>query len=283
MTNKTDFTSHIDPKAPLVEIEQIKVSFGDRQILRGVDLKLMPGETVVILGGSGCGKSTLLSAIIGAVEPDSGTIKIFGKNKKDLEEQELDQLRLRLGILFQHGALFNSMTISENLSFVLREHTELSESEIKILVRMKLEMVDMRHAENLFPSEISGGMKKRAALARALCLDPMVMLYDEPGAGLDPVTLAGVDRCIKTLGRVLNMASLVVTHRISSAMNVADRMIYLHEGKVLADGPPEFIQNYEDKRIQQFLRGEADGPLTDKGNNNDYASSLLGMEVNGET
>lgn len=266
-------------REPMLEVRQLRVKFGDRHILRGVDFQLWPGETVIVLGGSGCGKSTLLSALIGAVTPHEGEIFLFGKNVAEMSEAERDRYRTRLGMLFQSGALFNSMTVGENLAFVLREHTELDENEVGILVRMKLEMVGMRHAEDLFPSEISGGMKKRAALARALCLDPKVMLYDEPGAGLDPVTLAGVDRCIGTLGRVLNMASLVVTHRIKSAMGIADRMIYLHEGQILAEGPPESIRDHEDARIQQFLRGEADGPLTEKGLDDDYGHSLLGTEL----
>lgn len=269
-----------EPKPePLLEVRQLRVSFGDRQILRGVDFALYPGETVIVLGGSGCGKSTLLSCLIGAVTPAAGEIYLFGQNVATLREAERDELRTKLGMLFQSGALFNSMTIGENLAFVLREHTSLDEDEISILVRMKLEMVGMRHAENLFPAEISGGMKKRAALARALCLDPKVMLYDEPGAGLDPVTLAGVDRCIGTLGRILNMASLVVTHRIKSAMGIANRMIYLHEGQILAQGPPEAIRDHADPRIQQFLKGEADGPLTERGLDDDYGHSLLGTEL----
>ncbi len=277
MPYEHEFIRDLNRDEPLLEIKDLHVSFGDRQILRGVDLKLMPAETVVILGGSGCGKSTMLSALIGAVTPQSGEIRLFGRNVDDLKEVEYDEYRTKLGILFQHGALFNSMSIFENLAFVLREHTVLDEEEIAIVVRMKLEMVGMRHAENLMPSEISGGMRKRAALARALCLDPMIMLYDEPGAGLDPVTLAGVDRCITTLGKVLNMASLVVTHRIKSALTIADRMIFLHDGRVLAEGTPVEIAEHEDPRIQQFLEGRADGPLTERGVNDDYVDALLGQ------
>jgi len=274
-----DPKSAIDTKQPLLEVADLHVSFGERKILRGVSLKLMPGETVVILGGSGCGKSTLLTALIGAVEPVKGDVLLFGRSVAEMSEAERDQYRTRMGILFQSGALFNSMTVFENLACVLREHTNLSEGEIEILVRMKLEMVGMRHAEELRPSEVSGGMKKRAALARALCLDPQVMLYDEPGAGLDPVTLAGVDRCITTLGQILNMASLVVTHRIKSALTIADRLVYLHEGQVLAEGSPDFLREHPDERIQQFLEGRADGPLNQRGMDDDYAHSLLGQEV----
>ncbi len=263
----------------LLEVEDLQVTFGDRPILRGVTFELFPGETLIIFGGSGCGKSTLLRSIAGAVEPVAGSIRLFGHSLLDDNEYERDQYRRRIGILFQSGALFNSMSVAENLALILREHTTLTEEEIEILVRMKLEMVGLRHAEELMPSEISGGMKKRAALARALCLDPEIMLYDEPGAGLDPVTLAGVDRLIKTLSRAFNMANIIVTHEIESALRLADRIIFLHEGVVIADESPLNLKINSDPRIQQFLLGKADGPLTEKGVEDDYAQALLGHKV----
>ncbi|MFN0057331.1 MAG: ABC transporter ATP-binding protein [Planctomycetota bacterium] len=269
-------TKHSD--GPLLEVEDIHLAFAGRPILRGVTLKVERGQTMVILGGSGCGKSTLLRVLVGAINPDRGTVRILGHDRSELSVPELDRLRIRLGMMFQSGALFHSMTVGENIACVLREHTAMTEEEIAIMVQVKLEMVGLRHAVDLLPDEISGGMRKRAALARALALDPQVMLYDEPGAGLDPVTLAGVDRLIDTLGRVLNMASVVVTHEMASAMRIADQMVYLHEGRVVAAGTPEEIRAHPDPRLQQFLAGSADGPLTAKGADDDFARSLIGAQ-----
>ena len=268
------------PEAEIVlEVEDLHVSFGDRAILQGITLRLHRGETVVIMGGSGCGKSTLLRSIIGAVELDSGDVRVLGSRFSELRGDALLQHRTRLGILFQSGALFHSMTVGENISMVLREHTPLDEEEIRMLVKMKLEMVGLRHAEDLLPDEISGGMKKRVALARALALDPEIMLYDEPGGGLDPVSLAGVDKLISTLGRARSIGSLVVTHRISSGLGIADRVIFLHQGRVLAEGSPEEITEHPDERVQQFLNGRADGPMGHDASSDGFATSLLGEAI----
>ncbi len=266
-------------KEPALEVRGLAVSYRGRPILRGVDLKLHRGETVVILGGSGCGKSTLFRAIIGALEPDSGEVLILGKSLASLTPAEQDEHRVRVAMLFQSAALFHSLTVGENIACVLREHTPLTEEEIAILVCMKLEMVGLRHAEDLYPSELSGGMKKRVGLARALALNPVVMLYDEPGAGLDPVTLACVDRLIVTLGRALNVASLVVTHEMSSVERIADRVIFLHQGKVLADLTPAKLKGYPDAMIQQFLNGSIEGPLSERGVSDGFSMALLGSEV----
>lgn len=266
------------PSELVLEIRDLHVSFGGRPVLRGVHLKLRRGETVVILGGSGCGKSTLFRAIIGAIEPDQGEIRILGQDIASLTPVELDEQRTRVGMLFQSAALFNSMTVGENISCVLREHTPLDDEEIQILVRMKLEMVGLRHAEPLMPSELSGGMKKRVAMARALALNPAIMLYDEPGAGLDPVTLACVDRLISTLGRALNIASLVVTHELLSIDRVAHRVVFLHDGRVVADLPPQEIRELPNAMIQQFLSAETVGPLSDQGVDDGFRMALLGKE-----
>ncbi|MEE8142331.1 MAG: ATP-binding cassette domain-containing protein, partial [Planctomycetota bacterium] len=235
-----------DERELLLDVRDLHISFKGRPVLRGVNLQLYRGETVVLLGGSGCGKSTLFRILIGAIKPDSGEITVLGKSLTGLHGEARDEVCKQVGILFQAGALFHSMSVGENIACVLREHTSLSEEEIALLVRMKLEMVGLRHAEELLPSEISGGMKKRVALARALALNPQIMLYDEPGAGLDPVTLAGVDRLIDTLGRALNISSMVITHRIHSAMRIAHRMVFLHKGLVLAEETPERMLEHDD-------------------------------------
>ena len=265
-----------DKSEAIVRVENVHVSFDGRKILRGVDLEVYRGETLVILGGSGCGKSTLLNCVTGSVVPDQGRVEVLGSSVDSMTERQLDSHRVKVGFLFQHGALFQSMTVRENLAAVLHEHTTLTEEEIDILVKMKLELVGLRHTVDLMPSQLSGGMRKRVALARALVLDPPLMLYDEPGAGLDPVSLAGVDRIIATLARVLGMTSLVVTHHMSSAMRIADRLIFLHGGQIVAQGTPEEFQTHDDPRLRQFLDGAAEGPLNDSEMDDDYAVSLLG-------
>ena len=265
-----------DKSEAIVRVENVHVSFDGRKILRGVDLEVFRGETLVILGGSGCGKSTLLNCVTGSVVPDHGRVEVLGSSVDSMTERQLDSHRVKVGFLFQHGALFQSMTVRENLAAVLHEHTTLTEEEIDILVKMKLELVGLRHTVDLMPSQLSGGMRKRVALARALVLDPPLMLYDEPGAGLDPVSLAGVDRIIATLARVLGMTSLVVTHHMSSAMRIADRLIFLHGGQIVAQGTPEEFQTHDDPRLRQFLDGAAEGPLNDSEMDDDYAVSLLG-------
>ena len=269
-------TQRSRPREVVLDVDDVGVSFGEHRILKGVSLKLHRGETMVIMGGSGCGKSTLLRCIIGSVEPDRGEVRVAGTRFSDLRGDALLAHRTKLGILFQSGALFHSMSVYENIAIVLREHTPLNEEEIAILVRMKLEMVGLRHAEDLLPSEISGGMKKRVALARAIALDPEIMLYDEPGAGLDPVTLAGVDRLISTLARVRSIGSLVVTHRIASGLSLADRVIFLHNGRILAEGTPDDIRAHPDPHIQQFLVGSAEGQGATAEATQCYKKSLLG-------
>jgi phospholipid/cholesterol/gamma-HCH transport system ATP-binding protein len=265
-------------EAPVVRISDLHVSFDGRSILRGIDLVVPRGETLVILGGSGCGKTTLLHCLTGAVRPDRGTVEVLGRPVAALAGAALDAHRVQVGFLFQHGALFESMTVRENIACVLREHTPLTAEEIEILIAMKLELVGLRHATDLLPAQLSGGMRKRVALARALSLDPPLMLYDEPGAGLDPISLAAVDRIIETLARVLGMTSLVVTHHIESALRIADRVIFLHGGQIVAEGPPETLEEHPDPRLRQFLEGSAEGPLSDPAQAEDFAISLLGKE-----
>jgi phospholipid/cholesterol/gamma-HCH transport system ATP-binding protein len=264
-------------------------TFGDQTVLRGVSFDVYPGETMVVMGGSGSGKSTLLRCIIGSHPIDSGQIRLYGQDICGLSEEAMDEVRKSFGILFQSGALFNSMTIAENVALPLQEHTDLDPSTIEIMVKIKLELVGLREHADKFPAQISGGMKKRAGLARALALDPRILFYDEPSAGLDPVTSAEIDRLIVGLARKVGVTSLVVTHEMDSAFTIADRMIMLDKGRILRAETRDWYDALrrtddahaaglpEDQRlIRQFLRGDAEGPITARKAATSYAEDLLG-------
>ncbi len=273
---------------PVISVRNLVKSFDGHVILDGINLDVMPGETMVIMGGSGSGKSTLLRLMIGSFAPDSGSISLFDTDICDVGEAELNEIRKKIGILFQSGALFNSMTIAENVALPLREHTALGGTIIDIQVKIKLELVGLREHADKLPSEISGGMKKRAGLARALSLDPRVLFYDEPSAGLDPVTSAEIDRLISNLAKKTGVTSVVVTHDMNSAFAIADRMAMLDQGKLVTI---ESRQWYDDLRtlessqglsethamIRQFLRGDAQGPITERRAATQYADDLLGI------
>jgi phospholipid/cholesterol/gamma-HCH transport system ATP-binding protein len=278
---------------PVIETVQLRKSFGGQCVLDNVNLSIQPGEIMVILGGSGCGKSTLLRILTGLLEPDKGTVKLFGQDISTVQDDELKAIRKRFGILFQSGALFNSLTISENVSLLLQEHTDLDQSTIDIMVKIKLELVSLREHADKMPAQLSGGMKKRAGLARALALDPAILFYDEPSAGLDPVTSAQIDQLIIDFTKKLNVTSVVVTHELDSAFTIADRMCMLDKGKVLKIGPrrqfealrdsdPDALTNEDDKIIRQFLRGDPDGPITKRSLTNDYADDLLMVSIKSE-
>ncbi len=286
-----------DPdQQPIVEICDLVKQFGDQVVLDGVNLTVMPGETMVVMGGSGSGKSTILRHMIGSLYPNSGEVKLLGHTLSALNEDELNEVRKKFGILFQSGALFNSMTVAENAALPLREHTMLDHNIIDIQVKIKLELVGLREHADKIPSQISGGMKKRAGLARALALDPQVLFYDEPSAGLDPVTSAEIDRLIIDLSKKLGVTSIVVTHEMDSAFAVADRMAMLERGRMLMvadreafeelrDWPQDRIQELDDRQqtIRQFLRGDAEGPITRRKAATNYAEDLLGGPVSDET
>lgn len=278
---------------PVIETAHLGKRFGGQCVLNDVNLSIQPGEIMVILGGSGCGKSTLLRILTGLLEPDRGTVKLFGQDISAIQDHELKAIRKRFGILFQSGALFNSLTISENVSLLLQEHTDLDQSTIDIMVKIKLELVSLREHADKMPAQLSGGMKKRAGLARALALDPAILFYDEPSAGLDPVTSAQIDQLIIDFTKKLNVTSVVVTHELDSAFTIADRMCMLDKGKVLKIGPraqfealrdsdPDDLTNEDDKLIRQFLRGDADGPITKRSLTNDYADDLLMVSLKSE-
>jgi phospholipid/cholesterol/gamma-HCH transport system ATP-binding protein len=227
------------------------------------------------MGGSGCGKSTLLRHLIGALEPDAGTVELFGQDLAALDEDGLNAIRKRFGVLFQSGALFNSLTVGENVLLPLREHTILQDEIARIVMKMKLELVGLRDFESLMPAQISGGMQKRVGLARALALDPEIIFYDEPGAGLDPIMAGVIDRLICDLSRKLGVTSVVVTHEMGSAFRIADRMIMLHDGRIVAQGMPAEIRGSSDPLVQQFIRGEPDGPIPLRCSRIEYETDLL--------
>ena len=269
---------------PVVRVANLVKRFGDRTVLDGVNLEVFPGEMIVIMGGSGCGKSTLLRNMIGSMVPEGGHVEIFGQNTSLLDENQLDEVRKRFGILFQSGALFNSMTVGENIALPLREHTDLDEATIGIMVMIKLEQVGLREAEDLMPSEISGGMKKRAGLARAVALDPEILFYDEPSAGLDPVTSAEIDQLMMDLAGKLGVTSVVVTHEMDSAFRIADRMVMLDKGVVLMEGKRQEFEDIRDNEstgdektnlIRQFLRGDSQGPITQRRQDSGYEEDIL--------
>ncbi len=276
----------------LIECREVAKLFDGRRVLDSVTLSVRRGETMVIMGGSGSGKSTLLRLIIGSMRPDLGAITMFGEDVGTLEREKLDEVRKRFGILFQSGALFNSMTLFENIALPIREHTDLPDNIIDIQVRIKLELVGLLEHASKYPAQISGGMKKRAGLARALALDPEILFYDEPSAGLDPVTSAQIDHLILDLTRKLGVTSVVVTHEMDSAFTIADRMAMLDRGRMLAVESREWFDRLRrmpeqealvlpdrERLIRQFLRGDAHGPLTERQNTGLLERQLLGDPI----
>ncbi|KPK42237.1 MAG: hypothetical protein AMJ78_03235 [Omnitrophica WOR_2 bacterium SM23_29] len=258
----------------VIKIEDLMKQFGGRKVLDGINLEVYKGETIVVMGGSGCGKSTLLRHIIGGIRPDSGRIYLFGKDITTTKENELDEIRKKFGMLFQSAALFDSLTVEENVSLPLREHTKLDEHIIKIIVKMKLELVGLRGFGHLYPAQISGGMKKRVGLARAIALDPEVVFYDEPTAGLDPIVGGVIDKLILDLSNKLSITSVVVTHDMNSVFRIADRIAMLHKGKILQVGTPEEIKNTTNEFVKQFITGSPEGPIAFFQGKEDYLEEL---------
>jgi len=259
---------------PIIKVEGLKKKFGDRQILNDVNLEIKKGEIFVIMGGSGCGKSTLLRHLTGAIKPDAGKVFLLGQEIETLNEDELDKIKKKIGMSFQSSALFDSMTVGENVSLALKEHTKLDQNVINIMVKMKLELVGLRGFENLMPSQLSGGMKKRVGIARAFAMDPEIVFYDEPTAGLDPIVTAVMDKLIIDLSKALSVTSVVVTHDMNSVFRIADRIIMLYEGKVLEDGTKDEIKNSKNPYVQQFVSGSPDGPIKFFQQKDDYLEQL---------
>lgn len=261
-------------KEVIAEVKDLVKKFGERTVLDGVNLKIYRGETCVIMGGSGCGKSTLLRHMIGNIKPTSGSVFLLGKEITHLYGQQLDEVRKKIGMSFQSSALFDSMNVGENVSLPLKEHTRLEKSVMDIMLKMKLELVGLRGFEDLMPSELSGGMKKRVGLARAIVMDPQIIFYDEPTAGLDPIVAAVIDKLIMDLSKKLQVTSVVVTHDMKSVMSIADRIVMLYEGRVLESGTPDEIRASKNEMVQQFITGSYDGPIKFFQQKDDYLENL---------
>jgi len=237
----------------MISVRDLHVNYGEREILHGVNFDVNRGETMVILGGSGSGKSTLLRTLVGLEKPSSGQIWIKGKDIAAIPLAEMDEIRKKIGMSFQGSALFGSMTVGENVALPLREHTKLEDSTIEIMLRLKLEQVGLQGFEYYMPSQLSGGMKKRAAVARALAMDPEILFFDEPSAGLDPIIAAGIDQLILELKQAFRMTIIVVTHELASAYLIADRMILIDKGNVVANAPTDEMRASTQPRVRQFL------------------------------
>ena len=248
-----DPSSKNSEKPTVIEVKNLVTHYGVRKILNGVSLTVQEGEVLVIMGGSGSGKSTLLRYMLALERPTSGSIHILGQDIVNCRAAELYPLRKKMGVAFQSGALFSSMTVGENIRLPLKEHTNLDDNTMRIMARLKLEVVDLAGFENLMPSELSGGMMKRAALARAVVMDPKLLFCDEPSAGLDPVVAAALDELILRLRDAIGMTVVIVTHELESAFKIADRIVVLDKGNILTIGSVEEVKNSKNERVQNLL------------------------------
>jgi phospholipid/cholesterol/gamma-HCH transport system ATP-binding protein len=245
----------------LVDVDSVTFGYGRRPVLKGVTMHIPRGRLVAIMGGSGCGKTTLLRIIGGQLRPATGSVRVAGQDVHALDLEGLYRLRRRMSMLFQFGALFTDMSVFDNVAFPLREHTHVPAAMVRDLVLMKLEAVGMRGAHPLMPAELSGGMARRVALARAVVLDPMLVLYDEPFAGLDPIALAQIGKLIRTLNDALGATSIVVSHDVNECMQIVDYLYFVSEGRIVGEGTPAEIRRSTDPFIRQFVHGEAEGPV----------------------
>ncbi|HTZ73841.1 MAG TPA: ABC transporter ATP-binding protein [Candidatus Aquilonibacter sp.] len=274
MTAKPKQTSVEQVSAgPVISVRNLRVNYGEREILHGISFDVQAGETLVILGGSGSGKSTLLRALVGLEQPSGGQILIQGLDFANISEDQRDEMRMRMGMSFQNGALFGSMTVGENVALPLHENTALDGPTIEIMVRLKLDQVGLSGFENYAPSQLSGGMRKRAAIARALAMDPEILFFDEPSAGLDPIIAAGIDQLILKLKEVFRITILVVTHELASAFLIADRMILIDKGNIVANGTPDELRASKHPRVRQFLDRVPEAEITGE---IDYLQMLTG-------
>ena len=247
----------------MIEISGLHKSLGGHRVLNGVNLHIEKGKTCVIIGRSGCGKSVLLKHIVGILKPERGRILVDNRDVGALSEKDLNALRLKIGLVFQGGALFDSMTVGENVGFGLIEYEHLPHRKLLERIESSLAMVGLHGIGNLMPSELSGGMRKRVALARAICVKPEIILYDEPTTGVDPITADSINELIKSMHDKLKVTSIVVTHDMKSAYKVADKIAMLYQGKIIAEGTPEEIQKTKHAVVHQFINGLAHGPITE--------------------
>ncbi|MDE2222315.1 MAG: ABC transporter ATP-binding protein [Candidatus Omnitrophica bacterium] len=247
----------------MIEIRNLYKTFGKQMVLNNLSLNIRRGETKVVIGRSGAGKTVLLRNIVGLVRPDSGSIKINGTEVTALGEKEYDRLRMEIGMVFQGGALFDSMNVADNVAFVLNEFMNLDKKTVADKVRDSLALVGLKDVEHMMPAQLSGGMRKRVSLARVLCMEPHIILYDEPTTGVDPITAAAINHLIIELRNKLKVTSIVVTHDMNSAYMVADSIAMFYRGQIIADGTPDEIRNSKHPVIKQFINGEAHGPITE--------------------
>ena len=253
--------SQHSPTENLIEINDLHFSYGERKVLSGINLNVPRGKVVAILGVSGCGKSTLLHQIGGQLKPSSGSVKVLGKTIHELNNDELYAMRREMGMMFQVSGLFSDLTVYDNIAFPMREHTDLSEQMIRDLVLMKLQAVGLRGARDLMPKDLSGGMERRVALARAIALDPTLIIYDEPFAGLDPISLNIIANLIRRLNDALGVTSVVVTYDISESLKIVDYVYFIHNGRVVAEGDTADMLASQDPFVHQFIHAEPDGPV----------------------
>jgi len=246
----------------LIEVHDVHKSFGNNHVLRGLNLSVRQGESMVVIGGSGTGKSVLIKCIIGILSPDRGNIFVAGQDIGSLKEKDLYQLRKKFGMLFQAGALFDSMKVWENVGFGLLQHTTLSKKEVKERAIEKLNLLGLHQIEDLMPSELSGGMRKRVSLARAIAMEPEILLYDEPTTGLDPIRADTINALIVEMRKKIKVTSITITHDMVSAYKVGDRIAMLYQGKIIEVGTPDEIKNSTSAIVQQFIQGKAEGPIT---------------------
>jgi phospholipid/cholesterol/gamma-HCH transport system ATP-binding protein len=263
-------------EANIVQIDSLTFAYDTRPILKGIDLKIRRGQVVAIMGGSGCGKTTLLRIIGGALTATGGSARVLGLDMGSLTRAELYAQRRRMGMLFQFGALFTDMSVFDNVAFQMREHTDLPEDLIRDLVLMKLDAVGLRGAAQLMPSELSGGMARRVALARAVALDPTLIMYDEPFAGLDPISLGVIARLIRRLNDSLGATSIIVTHDVQESLHIVDYVYFVSEGRVVAEGTATQVRQSGQPFVRQFVNGEPDGPVAFHYPANDYSADLDG-------
>ena len=268
-----------DLSQSIVEVKDVSFSRGDRVIYKNMSFSVPKGKITAIMGPSGIGKTTMLRLIGGQLKPDSGDILFEGGSIPSMTRSELYEARTKMSMLFQSGALFTDMSVFDNIAFPIREHTKLSEDLIRLVVLMKLQAVGLRGAKDLMPSELSGGMARRAALARAIALDPELIMYDEPFAGQDPISMGVLVKLIKSLNQVLGLSSLIVTHDVTEVMSIADHVIIIADQGVIGSGTPDEMRDHESELVQQFLKGLSDGPVPFHFPAQAYADELLGEKA----